>query len=261
MVAYVRVRTLCRAIVTTARAAAAAAALLAALAGAVAAQERRLLSQEEGLAFRAVGRLNVAGTRFCTATLISETVIVTAAHCLFHPRTRAEVPLAEFRFVAGLRMGKSAAVRGVVRAVTQPDFTFEGFASPAGVVADLALLELDEAVAAEDAAAFPTGDLAEDAGPLAIVSYARDRAQAPSIETPCELAASFAGVAALACAVNYGASGAPVLQGEEGERRVVAVVSAMGTALASKDPVTIAVLAGPWIEPLLAALAAEPRAE
>ena len=95
--------------------------------------ERRLLAPEEAVAFRGVGRLNVAGTRFCTATLISETVIVTAAHCLFHPRTRAEVPLAEFRFVAGLRMGKSAALRRVVRAVTQPDFAFEGFASPAGV--------------------------------------------------------------------------------------------------------------------------------
>ena len=68
-------------------------------------------------------------------------------------------------------------------------------------------------------------------------------------------------MAALACAVTYGASGAPVLQGEDGVRRVVAVVSAMGTALAIKDPVTIAVLAGPWIEPLLEALAAEPREE
>jgi protease YdgD len=240
-------------------------ALLAAvtLAGAAEAQgpERRLLSIEEAVPFQGVGRLNVAGTRFCTATLISETVIVTAAHCLFHPRTRAEVPLAEFRFVAGLRMGESAALRRVVRKAIQPDFAFEGFASPKGVVADLALLELDEPVAPEDAAAFPTAEHREGGGPLAIVSYARDRAQAPSIETPCGVAAAFAGVLALDCAVNYGASGAPVLQGEGGDLRLVAVVSAMGTALATGEPVTLAVETGPWIEPLLAALAHEPRVE
>ena len=70
-------------------------------------QERRPLGDEEGRAFLAVGRLNVAGRRFCTATLIEPAVIVTAAHCLFHPRTRARVPLAEFRFAAGYRRGEA----------------------------------------------------------------------------------------------------------------------------------------------------------
>lgn len=217
-----------------------------------------MLDAEAAAPFRGVGRLNVAGTRFCTATLISDTVIVTAAHCLFHPRTRERVPLAEFRFVAGLRLGKSAAVRRVARAVTQPDFAFEGFASPAGVVADLALLELAAPVTTAEAPAFETGSLG--AGPLVIVSYARDRAQAPSIED-CGLASAFDGVAALDCGVDYGASGAPVFQGKAEGRRLVAVVSAMGRVLASEEPVTLAVLVEPWIEPLLAALAAEPRQE
>ena len=67
---------------------------------------------------------------------------------------------------------------------------------------------------------------------------------------------------ALDCAVNYGASGAPVLQGEGEDRRLVAVVSAMGTvAVQRASQVTLAVLVGPWIGPLLAALAAEPREE
>ena len=95
----------------------------------------------------AVGRLNIAGTRFCTATLIEPAVVVTAAHCLFHPRTQARVPMREIRFVAGLRRGEVAAVRRAVKAVTQPDFAFDGMASYAGVRADLALVELDEPVA------------------------------------------------------------------------------------------------------------------
>ena len=41
------------------------------------------------------------------------------------------------------------------------------------------------------------------------------------------------GVLALDCAVNFGASGAPVLEGEGAEARLVAVVSAMGRVLAT----------------------------
>ena len=55
---------------------------------------------EEALAFHGVGRLNIAGSRFCTATLIAPDVIVTAAHCLFHPQTGKRVPESELRFVA-----------------------------------------------------------------------------------------------------------------------------------------------------------------
>jgi hypothetical protein len=234
-----------------------------ALAGAAAADapERRMLEAEEAAAFRGVGRLNVAGTRFCTATLISERVIVTAAHCLFNPRSRERVPTDEFRFVAGLRLGETAAVRRVVRAAVHPAFAFDGLATPEGVAADLALLELDREVPGEEAAAFEPGELRADGAPLAIVSYARDRAQAPSIEEPCGLVSVFAGILALDCAVNYGASGAPVLEGEGGERRLVAIVSAMGSVLASGRQVTLAVKVGPWTGALLEALAAEPREE
>ena len=229
--------------------------LLLAAGAAVAEPERRLLTPGEAEAYRAVGRLNIAGTRFCTATLIEPAVVVTAAHCLFHPRTHARVPVSEMRFVVGVYRGDEVAVRQVVRSVTQPDFAFDGMASYAGVRADLALLELDEAVPAEAAVPFAPGPLEPKGPPLAIVSYARDRPQAPSIEAPCALASSFGGVVALECAVTYGASGAPVLQGAV----LVAVVSAMGQVLETQGDVTLTVLAAPEIEALKARLAAAPR--
>ena len=219
--------------------------------------ERRMLEAEEAQAFRGVGRLNVAGTRFCTATLIAPDVVVTAAHCLYHPRTYARVPVSELRFVAGLRLGETAAVRRATRAVTRPDFAFEGFAAPEGVAADLALVELARPVPEEDARPFATGEL-EPSAPLAIVSYARDRAQAPSIEAPCLVASTFGGAAAIDCAVTYGASGAPVFQGEGAARRLVAVVSAMGKVLATGSDVTLSVLVEPGLDALLEELRAAP---
>lgn len=219
--------------------------------------ERRMLEAEEAQAFRGVGRLNLAGTRFCTATLIAPDVVVTAAHCLYHPRTYARVPASELRFVAGLRLGETAAVRRATRAVTRPGFAFEGFAALEEVTADLALVELASPVPEEDARPFATGAL-DPVAPLAIVSYARDRAQAPSIEAPCLVASTFGGAAAIACAVNYGASGAPVFQGEGAARRLVAVVSAMGKVLATGSDVTLSVLVEPGLDALLEELRAAP---
>jgi protease YdgD len=54
----------------------------------------------------AVGQVNVSGYRRafrCTGTLVRSDVVVTAAHCLMDPWTRAPFSLADIHFVAGVR--------------------------------------------------------------------------------------------------------------------------------------------------------------
>lgn len=230
--------------------------LMAAIPVAAGGTERRMLDDMEAVAFRGVGRLNIAGSRFCTATLISDRLVLTAAHCLYHPETSRRVGVEEFRFVAGQRRDTIAAVRSVARAVTLPAYVFDGAPRYGDVRQDLALIELSEPVAADAVLPFDVGARGPGGGAVSIVSYARDRPQASSIQEVCPVQIALAGVAVLRCAVDFGASGAPVFEVANGRLRLVAVVSAMGRDVSGQD-VALSVLAAPRLPDLLAELAGD----
>jgi protease YdgD len=220
--------------------------------------ERRMLEADEAAAFQSVGKLNISGRRFCTATLISERLILTAAHCLYNPKNKKRVKDRQFRFVAGQRPGTHAAVRRVSRSAVLPGYRYRKNPGYKHVRLDLALLELDEPVASDAARPFEVRNASAANPPLSIVSYARDRAYTPSIQEACPLLAANDGLAVLNCKVNFGISGAPVFQAGPGRMPLVAVVSAMGKSVSGAD-VTLAVLAGPRIETLRERLEARPR--
>lgn len=231
-----------------------AAAALLATAGAACADNRRMISDAEAHDWRGVGRLNIAGRRFCTATLIAPDVAVTAAHCLFNPRTRNAVALSELRFVAGLRNGGNAGTRRVIGAVMPSNYHYDGRASLDRIRSDVALLALDRPM--DHGQSFETGP--RDArAPLSIVSYNRDRAHAPSIEHDCSVRSVNGAVSALGCTVRPGASGSPVFSGVGAARRVVGVVSAIGGRGGDGPALTVDIQ--PHIDALRTRLAASSR--
>lgn len=177
--------------------------------------------------FAAVGRLNLSGTGFCTATLIRPNVVVTAAHCLTYKRTGKPIPPDRLHFVAGWRKGKYAAHRR--GRATRIHAEYKGAASPGQRMAsDIALIVLDKPIPASVIAPIPldrgTGSVRMTV-PLTHVSYARDRAHLPSVETGCVVRKVVGRMLLTDCDANFGGSGAPVLRERDGALHVLGVVS------------------------------------
>lgn len=194
-------------------------------------QDSRLHALQTGDASRgweAVGRLNMQGVGFCTATLIAPNRVLTAAHCLFDHDTGTRLAENRLQFLAGWRTGRAEAIRGVSRAAIWPAFDFSLGAALANVSEDIAVLELDRPVHTTAITPFAVGEIPATSGEaVAVVSYGRGRSEAPSIQETCHvLDQRRDGVSVFSCQIDYGSSGSPVFAVEDGEVRIVSLISA-----------------------------------
>jgi len=185
-----------------------------------------LVTADDTKGWEAVGRLNIAGKGFCTGALIREDLVLTAAHCLYDKNTGARIDATKVEFLAGWRNGRAAAYRNVRRAVLHPDYVFSGPSGEARVSNDLALLELTQPIRSTSIKPFATYQRPRKGDQVAVVSYAHDRAELPSIQKVCYVLARQSGTLVLSCEVDFGSSGAPIFSMVDGQPRIVSVVSA-----------------------------------
>jgi len=207
------------------RAAVYATAACAALASSAAADQRRPVTPEEQV-WHAVGRINQGNGAFCTGALIAPDLVITAAHCLFSPRTGRRLQPSSVHFSAGWAFGEDVAHRLGAALAQSPLFDPGAAPTPGVMSTDIALVRLDKPIPPDLVAPLPLAPPQSGDVDALVVSYARDRAHLASIERcRAEFPTRPQRPALATCASIEGASGAPLLVRTDGGWAVAAVIS------------------------------------
>lgn len=190
------------------------------------------VSEVEG--WEAVGRLTISGRTMCTGALVAPDLVLTAAHCLFDPRTGRQVDPGSVQFQAGLNNGASKAERRVVTASFHPDYRYRA-KGQAQVGSDLALLRLNTPIDRRSVTPVGFDQRPEKGDILSVIAYTIGHQTNPRMAYPCKVLARKQETLVMSCEVDFGASGAPVFALHGGRRPYLVSVISAKAAMGGQD--------------------------
>ena len=180
-----------------------------------------------------VGRLNMAGKRYCSAVLISERHILTAAHCLWNPVTRDFWPATSIHFIPGYQGGE-APLATLARSYAVADSW-----APGHLEEDWAVIELEDPVG-QTAGWVPMGKI-EPGAPLAQLGYRAESPHAMSLDYGCAMLAADQRFLWNDCEAARGDSGGPLFAFLPDGPRLIGITVAAGHALGKISTGTVAI--------------------
>ena len=187
----------------------------------------RLSDRDDLLGWEAVGRLDMAGKGFCTGTLITPDLVLSAAHCVFDRRSGKLLAAGSITFRAGLRDGVAVAERRVLQIEVPAGYRLQEKPTNDNIRNDVALLRLTAPIVSSDADPFVLYSGAAPVRDVSVASYGVDRSEAISRQRRCRILASMDDLMAFDCNVTFGSSGAPVFTRTGGRGRILSVISGM----------------------------------
>lgn len=177
------------------------------------------------LGWEAVGRLDLNGTGYCTATLIASDLVLTAAHCVYDKATGQLVDTQALLFRAGLRDGQAIAERSVLQVAAHQRYNPRAGMSFNNIRHDVALLRLADPITSTDADPFILHSGTVQDGTISVTSYGQGRSDALSRQRSCSIVGMQDGLIAFDCDVTFGSSGAPVFAKVGNRGRILSIVS------------------------------------
>ncbi len=198
--------------------------------------ENRRIAEATDYPWSAIGRLNIARRGHCTAVLVAETRLLTAAHCLFDRRTGRFVEAEDLHFLAGYQRGD------FLKHVRASDYhVADGFDPAIGrpTPHDWALIDLTEP------AGRPLPVRRRDAGdlPAALVQagYHTNRPHVLSVTHGCAGLGTQARLALHDCWIAGGDSGSPLLEQDEAGYALIALNIAIRQRPGQNEPIGLAI--------------------